>query len=86
VITEAVETREAFAVRRVAWALRSLYQEGKPVTRNRLVERAQVWYVEAWPQVAQALDAALDEARRREQIAALDGNAVPRGRRGEGVP
>ena len=73
VLAESVETREAFAARRVQWVAELYRQEGFCPTRKQLARRSSVRpnLVSGWPLVQEALDAAL------QMLSQFRGNDLP---------
>jgi len=59
VLTEVVETREAFALRRLQWAVKTYLQESRCPKRWELIRRAGLERVVAWPSIQQELQANL---------------------------
>jgi hypothetical protein len=58
-LAEVVETREAFAIRRVWWVAECYRQEGVCPARSQLVRRANVDALKALPEVQRVVEAAL---------------------------
>ncbi len=59
-LQEAIESREAFAVRRIWWVVERYRRENIFPTRSQLMVRASVYGVADKPQVKQAIDSALE--------------------------
>jgi Tn7-like transposition protein D/TniQ len=68
VLREFVETHEAFAVRRVWWAMTAFSQEQIYPKRWQLVQRAGVWNLVTRPEVKSALDTALQILQRESKV------------------
>lgn len=63
-LQETIESREAFAVRRILWVVEYYRRENIFPTRSQLMIRASVYGVADKPQVKQAIDSALDTLSR----------------------
>lgn len=55
-----METREAFAIRRLWWVVQQCQEEQILPTRRKLVERAHLWPLNKSVAVKQAIDEAMD--------------------------
>ena len=67
-LTELVETPEAFAIRRIWWAVDLYQQESVCPKRWQLMERAGIKskYLSRWPLVRETLEAALQMLNRQD--------------------
>ena len=63
-LNEVIETREAFAIRRLKWAVRQYQEEQILPTRGNLIQRAHLRPILSSPAVKQALDEAIDSLQR----------------------